>query len=80
MALQWVMYSYDRREKTAGITTQVWDRTLATLIDTATAMKNHVGRFGGIENALKEGHGTTLNQQMNEMSSVLRVLQRRMGG
>lgn len=73
------MYSYDRREA-AAITTQVWDRTLATLLDTASAMKNQVGRFGGIENALKEGHGTTLNQQLNEMSSTLRVLQRRMGG
>lgn len=77
------MYSYDRStpEKTAAnITTQVWDRTLATVLDTAQAMKKQVERFGGIENALREGHGTTLNQQMTELASVVRVLQRRIGG
>jgi hypothetical protein len=78
---EWLIKQGLGSELVAGsLTTQVWDRTLETLTDTAEAMKKQVSRFGGIENALKEGHGTTLGQQLNEMSSVLRVLQRRLGG
>lgn len=69
-------------QKWAGsenISNSAWERSIDLLIDSSQSMKKQVDRFGGIVNALGNGHGTTLKQQMNEMSSVLRVLQRRLG-
>lgn len=69
------------REQTreAAVTDAAWERSIGALVDTSGAMKKQVDRFGGIEKALQEGHGTTIKQQLGEIASVLRVLQRRLG-
>lgn len=75
------MYSYDRRA--ADLNDNSFDRLLTSIHTTAVAMQKQVDRFGGIENAFREGHGPTLQGQAYEMDSALRVfirmLQRRMG-
>ncbi len=63
----------------SNISNSAWERGIATLLDNVTSMKSQVDRFGGIVNALERGHGTTLKQQMTETTSILRVLQRRLG-
>lgn len=72
---EWIQAQY----REATLNDAAWDRNVGALLDGAAAMKKQVERFGGIENALREGHGTTLKQQVTEMASVLRVLQRRLG-
>jgi hypothetical protein len=83
----WVLREAARRnawlqtqKMAAAITTPAWDRSLASVLDTVTALKKQVERFGGIENALQQGHGSTINQQVTELASVIRTLQRRLGG
>lgn len=71
------MYSYDFRTA-ADLTDPAWDRLINGIADTAMAMKNQVERFGGITVALREGHGSTLEGQLNELASTVRVLQRRL--
>ncbi len=64
---------------TENISNSAWERGIDTMIDNVTSMKKQVDRFGGIVNALGQGHGTTLKQQINETASILRTLQRRLG-
>jgi hypothetical protein len=69
-------------QKWAGaenISNSAWERGIDALIDNVQSMKKQVDRFGGIVNALGQGHGTTLKQQMTETAAILRTLQRRLG-
>jgi hypothetical protein len=63
----------------ADISNSAWERGIDALIDETQSMKKQVDRFGGIQNALGQGHGTTLKQQMSEVAAILRTLQRRLG-
>lgn len=70
------------QQKWAGsenISNSAWERGIDAVIDNVQSMKKQVDRFGGVVNALGQGHGTTLKQQMNETASILRTLQRRLG-
>jgi ribosomal protein S17E len=49
------------------------------MIENAQGMLKQVERLGGIEAALTRGHGATLQGQLREIDSVVRVLQRRLG-
>jgi hypothetical protein len=71
------MYSYDR---TAGeLTDPAFERLVSKIEDEAKAMRAQVKRLGGIAQALKEGHKSTLEGQIAEVASSVRVLQRRLG-
>lgn len=53
-----------------------FNRLTAGIIDTCTAMQGQIKRFGTLQSALKSGHGSTLNQQVLEMMSMVRSLER----
>lgn len=84
---EWIFREASRRNErilrqervAANLTDVAWNRGVVAIIETSTAMKKQVDRFGSVEQALQEGHGTTLKQQMNELSSLVRTLQRRLG-
>jgi len=70
-------YSYDRRA--AALPTPAFTRMVSAIGDTARAMELQVQRLGGVEAALQRGHGDTLRQQLHDIQSSARVLQRRLG-
>lgn len=68
------------RFKNAGVMPDAtFTRLVGSIEKNAKDMQAQVDRLGGIKTALERGHASTLQQQLNEMSSSIRVLQRNLG-
>lgn len=73
------MYDYDRRKEALALPDPAFHRLISAIGDTARAVELQVNRLGGIDAAMRQGHGDTLKGQFAEIGSALRVLQRRLG-
>lgn len=73
------MYSYDRRADSLNLNQNAFERMLSSIGDTARAIERKVESLGGIESAMRQGHGDTLKGQLYEMGTSLRTLTRRLG-
>jgi len=73
------MYSYDRRKEALALPDPAFHRLIGNIGDTARAIELQVDRLGGIDSAMRQGHGETLKGQLAEIGSSLRVLTRRLG-
>lgn len=62
----------------SNINDEAFNRLVDDVGNTARAILLQVERLGGITTALERGHKVTLLQQITEMNSCLRVLERRL--
>jgi hypothetical protein len=68
------------RFKNAGALTDAsFERLVGSIEKNVKDMQSQVARLGGVKEALERGHAQTLQQQLNEISSSTRVLQRSLG-